>query len=179
MRLETVLYESRDGMAHIRLNRPHRLNAMVPQLMRDLHEALQGAANDPEVRVVILSGEGRAFCAGDDLKEADKGYGGVADVRRFITEIQQVTVDMKTMRKPIIAGVCRPSSARARTAFCTGRSIWGSPRRRFWPVFWPSTTSGCSSSATPPPAWPAGPSSGWDCPRPAPRRPPRHLRWPP
>jgi enoyl-CoA hydratase len=105
MRLETVLYGIRDGMAHIRLNRPHRLNAMVPQLMRDLHEALQGAANDPEVRVVILSGEGRAFCAGDDLKEADKGYGGVADVRRFITEIQQVTVDMKTMRKPIIGAV--------------------------------------------------------------------------
>ena len=98
MRLDTVIYETRDGIAHVRLNRPHRLNAMIPQLMRDLHEALRAAASDPDVRVVILSGQGRAFCAGDDLKEADKGYGGVADVRRFITEIQQVTVDMKTMR---------------------------------------------------------------------------------
>lgn len=105
MRLETVLYETRDGMAHIRLNRPHRLNAMVPQLMRDLHAALQAAADDPQVRVVLLSGEGRAFCAGDDLKEADKGFGSVADVHRFVMEIQQVTVDLKTMRKPIIAAV--------------------------------------------------------------------------
>jgi enoyl-CoA hydratase len=105
MRLETVLYETRAGVAHIRLNRPHRLNAMVPQLMRDLHDALQAAATDQDVRVVILSGEGRAFCAGDDLKEAAKGYDGVAAVRQFITEIQQVTVDMKTMRKPIIGAV--------------------------------------------------------------------------
>ena len=67
MTLETVLYDVRDGIARIRLNRPHRLNAMVPQLMRDLHEALQSAASDPAVRIIILSGQGRAFCAGDDL----------------------------------------------------------------------------------------------------------------
>lgn len=105
MKLETVIYETRRGVAHVRLNRPHRLNAMVPQLMRDLHDALQAAAGDPEVKVVILSGEGRAFCAGDDLKEAAKGYDGVAEVRQFIDAIQQVTVDMKTMPKPIIGAV--------------------------------------------------------------------------
>jgi enoyl-CoA hydratase len=105
MALETVIYEAADGIARVRLNRPHRLNAMIPQLMRDLHQALQTAAGDPAVRVVLLSGEGRAFCAGDDLKEADKGYGGVAEVRQFINEIQQVTVDLKTMRKPIIGAI--------------------------------------------------------------------------
>jgi enoyl-CoA hydratase len=105
MHLETVLYDCRDGIARVRLNRPQRLNAMVPQLLRDLHAALQAAAADPAARVVVLSGEGRAFCAGDDLKEADRGYGGVAEVRRFIEEIQQVTVDIKTMRKPVIAAV--------------------------------------------------------------------------
>jgi enoyl-CoA hydratase len=105
MALDTVLYEAADGIARVRLNRPHRLNAMTPQLMRDLHQAFRAAARDPAVRVVILSGEGRAFCAGDDLKEADKGHGGVAEVRRFITEIQQVTVDMKTMREPVIGAV--------------------------------------------------------------------------
>jgi len=105
VRLDTVIYEARDGIAYVRLNRPHRLNAMVPQLMRDLHAALSAAASDPLVRVVILSGEGRAFCAGDDLKEAAKGHDGVAAVRQFINEIQQVTVDMKTMRKPIIGAI--------------------------------------------------------------------------
>jgi enoyl-CoA hydratase len=105
MTLETVLYDVRDGLARIRLNRPHRLNAMVPQLMRDLHEALQAAASDPAVRIVILSGEGRAFCAGDDLKESALGHGDIAHIRAFVNEIQQVTVDMKSMSKPIICAV--------------------------------------------------------------------------
>ena len=105
MTLDTVLYQIRDGIAHVRLNRPHRLNAMVPQLMRDLHTALEAAAGDREVRVIILSGEGRAFCAGDDLKETAKGHGGLAEIRALVHEIQQVTVDMKTMRKPIIGAI--------------------------------------------------------------------------
>ena len=105
MTLETVLYEVRDGIARIRLNRPHRLNAMVPQLMRDLHQALQAAASDPAVRVVILSGEGRAFCAGDDLKESAQGHGDVGQIREFVHQIQQVTVDMKSMPKPIIGAI--------------------------------------------------------------------------
>jgi enoyl-CoA hydratase len=105
MKLDTVIYETRDGVAYVKMNRPHRLNAMVPQLMRDLHEALQAAAGDAGVRVIILSGEGRAFCAGDDLKEAAQGYDGVAEVREFIEAIQQVTLDMKSMRKPIIGAV--------------------------------------------------------------------------
>ena len=105
MKLETVIYETRDGIAHIKLNRPHRLNAMIPQLMRDLHEALQAAARDPSAKVIILSGEGRSFCAGDDLKETAKGHDGIAEIRQFVSEIQQVTVDLKTIGKPIIGAV--------------------------------------------------------------------------
>jgi enoyl-CoA hydratase len=105
MTLETVLYEVRDGIARIRLNRPHRLNAMVPQLMRELHQALQAATSDPGVRVVILSGEGRAFCAGDDLKESAQGHRDVGQVREFVNQIQQVTMDMKSMPKPIIGAI--------------------------------------------------------------------------
>lgn len=105
MKLETVLYDVQDGVARIRLNRPHRLNAMVPQLMRDLHRAFVAAAEDPAVRVVILSGEGRAFCAGDDLKESAQAPTDVGHVRAFVNEIQQVTVDMKSMPKPIIGAI--------------------------------------------------------------------------
>lgn len=105
MTLETVLSDTRDGIAHVRLNRPHRLNAMVPRLMRDLHTALTAAAGDPAVRVVVLSGEGRAFCAGDDLKESAQGHGDAGEVRAFVLDIQQVTVDLKTMRKPVIGAV--------------------------------------------------------------------------
>jgi len=103
--LETVLYDVRDGIAHVRLNRPHRLNAMVPQLLHDLRSALAAAASDASVRVVILSGEGRAFCAGDDLKESARGHGDAGQIRAFVLEIQQVTADMKEMPKPIIGAV--------------------------------------------------------------------------
>ena len=105
MSLETVLYEMHDGIARIRLNRPHRLNAMVPQLMRDLHYAFVAAASDRAVRVVILSGEGRAFCAGDDLKESAKGHGDVGTIREFVDDVQRVTIDMKSMPKPIIGAI--------------------------------------------------------------------------
>ena len=66
---ETILYDMRDGIAEIRLNRPQRLNAVVQQLYDELNDALGQAEADPDARVVLLTGEGRAFCVGADLKE--------------------------------------------------------------------------------------------------------------
>ncbi len=63
----SVLYESADGVATITLNRPHVLNAMNLKLMHELDSALQNAATDPSVRVMVLTGAGRGFCAGADL----------------------------------------------------------------------------------------------------------------
>ena len=105
MTFETVLYEVREGIAHVRLNRPGRLNAMVPRLMLDLHEALRAAADDAVVRVVILSGAGRAFCAGDDLKESAETSMDAGQVHAFVNAIQQVTVDIKAMSKPVIGAI--------------------------------------------------------------------------
>jgi enoyl-CoA hydratase len=105
MTLETVLYDVRDGIAYVRLNRPHRLNAMVPRLMQDLHEALRTAGDDAAVRVIILSGEGRAFCAGDDLKESAQEHMDAGQVREFVDAIQRVTVDIRSMAKPVIGAI--------------------------------------------------------------------------
>lgn len=105
MNWETIKYRTEDGLGYVSLNRPHRLNAMTRQLMRELHDALQEAARDPKVRAILLFGEGRAFCAGDDLKETASGHGGLVEVRAFVTEIQQVTRDLKSLRKPTIAAV--------------------------------------------------------------------------
>ncbi|TMJ34706.1 MAG: enoyl-CoA hydratase/isomerase family protein, partial [Alphaproteobacteria bacterium] len=58
-----------DGVQKISLKRPHRLNAIVPELLDDLIAFLDGANADPRVGAIVLTGEGRAFCAGDDLKE--------------------------------------------------------------------------------------------------------------
>ncbi|MEV5848599.1 crotonase/enoyl-CoA hydratase family protein [Streptomyces sp. NPDC051985] len=62
-------YETRDGVGVITLNRPEALNAVNSALSSAVGEALEQAAADPAVRVVVITGTGRAFCAGADLKE--------------------------------------------------------------------------------------------------------------
>ena len=66
---DTVLYEVSDAVATVTLNRPDRLNAINPELLSDLLKALRQANADPAVHIIVLTGAGRAFCAGDDLKE--------------------------------------------------------------------------------------------------------------
>ena len=104
MQLETVLYEKIDGIAVIKLNRPKVLNAINMQLTHDLHQALAEVALDTSVKGVILKGEGRAFCAGDDLSESPFGI-AVEDLLRHVEVLQDTTRMMLNMEKPIIAAV--------------------------------------------------------------------------
>jgi len=67
MAFEAIDYTAEDGIARITLNRPERLNAINRKLISDLREAVIAANEDREVRVIVLSGAGRAFCAGYDL----------------------------------------------------------------------------------------------------------------
>ncbi len=64
---QEVLYTVEDRIALITLNRPDRLNAMTPTMCDQLRDALKKADNDPAVRVVVLTGAGRGFCAGADM----------------------------------------------------------------------------------------------------------------
>lgn len=68
MDYETVIYEKKDGIAKITLNRPRALNAINAQLSSDLNATMKDAEDDPDIRVVVLAGAGRAFCAGADIK---------------------------------------------------------------------------------------------------------------
>ncbi len=71
MNFETVLFEKRDRVAHVTLNRPHKLNALSLALIEDLREAAAVIAADPEIRAVLLTGAGRAFSSGADLTRDD------------------------------------------------------------------------------------------------------------
>jgi enoyl-CoA hydratase/carnithine racemase len=64
---ETLIYEKADGIATVTLNRPERMNAFTPEMMRDLIEVFDVTDADDDVRAVIVTGAGRAFCAGADL----------------------------------------------------------------------------------------------------------------
>src|SRR3978361_82761 len=66
---ETVDYATRDGVAWVTLNRPEVLNAYNVRMRDELFEVLTAVRDDSDVRVLVLRGEGRAFCAGADLSE--------------------------------------------------------------------------------------------------------------
>ena len=75
-----ILYQASDGIATITLNRPDRMNAWTPIMERDVRNAMETARDDDKVRVIVLTGAGRAFCAGADM-DALKGL-DPADIRR-------------------------------------------------------------------------------------------------
>jgi len=92
-------------IAWVKLNRPERLNAMNGTLVAGLSEALEGAEADENIRVVILHGEGRAFCSGDDLKDLDAQTACEADTQAWVEAIQNITIQIMQSRKIVIAAV--------------------------------------------------------------------------
>ena len=74
-----VLYFSDNGVATITLNRPEALNAMTDGLMRGISDCMRRVHDDQSVRVVVLTGSGRGFCAGADLRQVAQGTSGDAD----------------------------------------------------------------------------------------------------
>ena len=104
MKFETIHYDLREGIAEIRLNRPQRLNAVTQQLYDELNAALSCAEAESEARVVLISGEGRAFCVGADLKEHKVGRSAF-DRRQYLKGEQDVCQRLVNMKKPVIAAV--------------------------------------------------------------------------
>jgi 2-(1,2-epoxy-1,2-dihydrophenyl)acetyl-CoA isomerase len=99
----TVDYEVEDGIARIYLNRPPRLNAVVPQLVEDICLVLDQAVSD-EVGAVILAGRGRAFCVGHDLRHEEPPI-TEAEERRRLQRIQDVTRKIRGAPCPVICAV--------------------------------------------------------------------------
>jgi 2-(1,2-epoxy-1,2-dihydrophenyl)acetyl-CoA isomerase len=111
--LETVNVRTSDGVATIELNRPEALNAWNAQFGEDLLAALRTAAADADVRAVVLTGAGRAFSSGADLKDVSGGAStpaGRPDVYKTLTERYHPIIEaIREMPKPVIASVNGPA----------------------------------------------------------------------
>jgi methylglutaconyl-CoA hydratase len=98
---EASEYEIRNRAAWIRLNRPESRNALSKELLGELSRHLQSAIDDPSVRVVVLTGTGKAFCAGADLKSQGSGVADGKSKNDFVEILKQ----MREGPKPVICAV--------------------------------------------------------------------------
>lgn len=109
---ETVNVYRRGAGAKLELNRPGRMNAWSEQFSVDLLAAIREVTDDPGVRAVAVTGAGRAFSSGADLKEAmERGRDGRIDVYRMLTErYHPIITGIRQMPKPVVAAVNGPAA---------------------------------------------------------------------
>ncbi|HOS98226.1 MAG TPA: enoyl-CoA hydratase-related protein [Deltaproteobacteria bacterium] len=109
MELETVLLEQSEGIAVIRMNRPREMNTLNFQLTKDLLKALEANWDDAAVKVLVITGTGKAFCAGGDVA-AFRGAPDIGDATRQMTkDFDPLVSGIRRMAKPVIAmvnGIC-------------------------------------------------------------------------
>jgi enoyl-CoA hydratase len=101
---ETLLYEKKDGIAKVTLNRPDKLNALNSTVYQELYDVFESIENDAEVRVVILTGSGeKAFAAGSDVAEMQNM--GPLEIQKFMATIRKASDFIYALTKPTIAAI--------------------------------------------------------------------------
>jgi len=103
MAYETVLLDVSEYIGTITLNRPEQMNTFNSTLAREFVEALQEMEDNSEVRVIVVKGQGKAFCAGIDVKELEDK--SALDYYRWVQLMEQMSLQIARMGKPVIASV--------------------------------------------------------------------------
>jgi 2-(1,2-epoxy-1,2-dihydrophenyl)acetyl-CoA isomerase len=107
-----VLLRIEEGIAWITLNRPDRLNAFAGSMRDDLHDALDRAAEDPETRVIVVTGAGRGFCTGADVEVMSDllAREDAVTFERYVEAGMRVVLRLRSVRQPVIAAVNGPAA---------------------------------------------------------------------
>ena len=154
---DQVLYEVEEGVATITLNRPEAMNALTIAMKAALLEALERARDDAAARAVLLTGSGRGFCAGQDLREhADNLEAGVGLDNTVRAHYNPIVMAIIGMPKPVVAAVNGIAAGAAPR--WPSPAISGSRRRP------PNSPWRSVASASPPTPGPPGRSPGWSVP---------------
>lgn len=135
---EILRYEIQDHIGTITLNRPEAMNALTRELYAELEQTVRDAHSDPEVRCLIITGEGRAFCSGDDVKQIMLGAKRdetVTRLREIKPKPTPAAAALLECDKPIIAAVNGPAVGWGMdlTLFCDIRIA--SERAKFGELF--------------------------------------------
>jgi 2-(1,2-epoxy-1,2-dihydrophenyl)acetyl-CoA isomerase len=102
---EDVVFTREGAVGILRLNRPAKLNALTLEMHAAIFAALKTLRNDTGLKVLVLTGTGRAFCSGDDMKESDPRDGVVPPEAEVELAWHNIVREMRAIRKPIIAAV--------------------------------------------------------------------------
>lgn len=113
MHYETIIFENKDDIAKLTLNRPDRLNSLNTQLITELYEGLEESRKNPQVRAIILTGAGRGFCSGADTSDlgSKSVEGGAEDFGIRMERYSRVIKALRDIEKPVIASVNGPAVA--------------------------------------------------------------------
>lgn len=104
MNSETILFEKSGGVAKITLNRPDKFNSFNREMALALQQTLDACKDDREVRAVLVTGNGKAFCAGQDLQEAMDTEG--PDIDKIVAEhYNPIILRIRNLEKPVVAAV--------------------------------------------------------------------------
>jgi 2-(1,2-epoxy-1,2-dihydrophenyl)acetyl-CoA isomerase len=105
MGYQTLILEKENGIATITLNRPEVLNALNMKLTEELGLAIEDIEKDDTARVLVITGAGRAFCAGGDLKDFPLNPGDMVASTEALEKWHSVLLSMRRLEKPVIASV--------------------------------------------------------------------------
>ncbi len=111
MSYETVIWEQSDGVGRLTLNRPHTLNAWTAQFGAELKNVIEQEAAQPSVRAVLITGAGRGFSSGADLRAGfDPADDGMPNIRKELEELYHpVIAGVRRLAKPVVAAVNGPA----------------------------------------------------------------------
>jgi enoyl-CoA hydratase len=105
MDFKNIVYSKSEGIATIKFNRPDTLNALSVATWTELNAALDDAETDRGIKVLILTGEGKAFSSGDDISEFAEVSKTKVSSQAFVTKVLSCMVRVEKMTKPVIAAV--------------------------------------------------------------------------
>jgi len=134
MSFETILYEKKDRVLTITLNRPEVLNAFVASMGQEMLQAFHQAEDDDDIGCVVLTGAGRGFCSGADVREFQAGLEGRTS-DNVVSAPESLCQLMFNLKKPTIAAVNGPAVGVGFTMTLPCDIRIASDRARFGPIF--------------------------------------------
>jgi len=138
MSFETILLEKKENIGVLTLNRPERMNAFNEKMEAEFVQAIQEVNQDDEIRVLVVTGAGKAFCAGADvgrMSGEERKPKGAEEIRRGFRNIQGIILGLQRLEKPTIAMVNGAAVGGGFDLACACDLRTGSEKARFMVAF--------------------------------------------